>query len=181
MRNLSIFIENTDKPILSSENKRTLSLRHQPLIISIKLVITYKFHPIRDRLEIIMAQLGYKFIMAPGISHDKHLGIETLEVRKLTERILNIRRMLYLKETIGHHHLAAQRIRLKPHNVYRATPIHEFLIGEWRNFRQCGDFAQLHIDTSPDSADRMLHIHPTSSRSLLQLRIVSYLAKFYFV
>ena len=119
--------------------------------------------------------------MAPGISHDKHLGIETLEVRKLTERILNIRRMLYLKETIGHHHLAAQRIRLKPHNVYRATPIHEFLIGEWRNFRQCGDFAQLHIDTSPDSADRMLHIHPTSSRSLLQLRIVSYLAKFYFV
>ena len=118
--------------------------------------------------------------MAPGISHDKHLGIETLEVRKLTERILNIRRMLYLKEAIGHHHIAAQRIRLKPHNVYRATPIHEFLIGERRNFRQCGDFAQLHIDTSPDSADRMLHIHPTSSRSLLQLRIVSYLAKFYF-
>ena len=85
-----------------------------------------------------MAQLGYKFIMAPGISHDKHLGIETLEIRKLTERILNFRRMLYLKETIGHHHLAAQRIRLKPHNVYRTTPIHEFLIGEWRNFRKGG-------------------------------------------
>lgn len=120
-----------------------------------------------------MAQLGYKFIMAPGISHDKHLGIETLEVRKLTERILNIRRMLYLKETIGHHHLAAQRIRLKPHNVYRATPIHEFLIGEWRNFRQCGDFAQLHIDTSPvlilcrDIGFKFLHVTDIQQKSLI--------------
>lgn len=120
-----------------------------------------------------MTQLGYKFIMAPGISHDEHLGIETLEVRKLTERILNIRRMLYLKEAIGHHHLAAQRIRLKPHNVYRATPIHEFLIGEWRNFRQCGDFAQLHIDTSPvlilcrNIGFKFLHVTDIQQKSLI--------------
>ena len=120
-----------------------------------------------------MAQLGYKFIMAPDICHDIHAGIETLEVGKLTERILNIRRMLYLKETIGHHHLAAQRIRLKPHNVYRATPIHEFLIGEWRNFRQCGDFAQLHIDTSPililcrNIGFKFLHVTDIQQKSLI--------------
>ena len=96
-----------------------------------------------------MAQPGYKLSMTPGICHDIHTGIKTLKVRKLTERILNIRSMLHLKEAIGHHHIAAQRIRLKPHNVYRAASIHKFLIGERRNFRQCGDFAQLHIDTSP--------------------------------
>lgn len=138
--NTSSIYRKNNNPILLSENKRTLLLRYQTLVISIKLIITYKFHPIRDRLEIVMAQPGYKFIMAPGISHDKHLGIKTLKVRKLTERILNIRRMFHLKEAIGHHHLAAQRIRLKPHNVYRAASIHKFLIGEWRNPIQCGDF-----------------------------------------
>ena len=71
--------------------------------------------------------------MTPGICHDIHTGIKTLKVRKLIERILNIRRMLHLKEAIGHYHLAAQRIRLKPHNVYRAAPIHKFLIGEWHH------------------------------------------------
>jgi predicted HTH transcriptional regulator len=48
-------------------------------------------------------------MMTPGICHDIHTGIKTLKVRKLTERILNIRRMLYLKKAIGHHYLAAQK------------------------------------------------------------------------
>ena len=144
-----LFIEKNNNPILLSENKRTLLLRHQTLVISIKLIITYKFHPIRDRLEIVMAQPGYKLIMAPGISHDKHTGIKTLKVRKLTERILNIRRMLHLKEAIGHHHIAAQRIRLEPHDIYRAAPIHKFLIRERRNLIQCGYFPQFHIDAFP--------------------------------
>ena len=127
-----------------------------------------------------MAQPGYKFIMAPGISHDKHLGIKTLKIRKLTERILNIRRMLYLKEAIGHHHLAAQRIRLKPHNVYRAASIHKFLIGEWRNPIQCRDFTQLHIDTSPvlilcrNLGFKFLHFTDIQQKSLI-IRMIEFL------
>ena len=40
-----------------------------------------------------MAQLGYKFIMAPGISHDKHLGIE----REKEYLDLSIRRRVELE------------------------------------------------------------------------------------
>lgn len=119
-------------------------------------------------------------MMTPGICHDIHTGIKTLKVRKLTERILNIRRMLYLKKAIGHHYLAAQRIRLKPHNVYRATPIHEFLIGEWRNPIQCGDFPQFHIDAFPvlilcrNVGGEFLHVADIQQKSLI-IRMIEFL------
>ena len=176
----SIFIDKTDKSVIQSKNKRTLLLCHQTLVISIKLVITYKFHPIRDRLEIIMAQPGYKFVLAPGICHDKHTGIKTLKIRKLTERILNIRRMLHLKEAVGHHHIATQRIRLEPHNIYCAAPIHKFLIGERWNPIQCGDFPQLHIDAFPvlilrqNVGGEFLHIADIQQKSLI-IRMIEFL------
>ena len=119
-------------------------------------------------------------MMTPGICHDIHAGIKTLEVRKLTERILNIRRMLHLKEAVGHHHIAAQRIRLKPHDIYRAAPIHKFLIGERWNPIQCGDFPQFHIDAFPvlilrrNVGGEFLHITDIQQKSLI-IRMIEFL------
>lgn len=127
-----------------------------------------------------MAQPDYKLVMTLGICHDKHTGIKTLKIRKLTERILNIRRILYLKEAIGHHHIAAQRIRLKPHNIYRAASIHKFLIGERRNPILCGDFSQFHIDAFPvlilrrNVGGEFLHIADIQQKSLI-IRMIEFL------
>lgn len=96
-----------------------------------------------------MGQPGIKLFTATGICHDKHADIKTLKVRKLTERILDICRMLYLEKTVGHHYFPTQRIRLEPHDIYRAAPMHQFLIRERRNTIQGGDFSQFHIDALP--------------------------------